>query len=72
MAAEPELAARSFVIGSFGKTYHTTGWKIGYCLAPAPLSAEFQKMHQFLTFAVNHPVQVANARIEAGARLCRI
>lgn len=65
MAGDPELAARSFVIGSFGKTYHTTGWKIGYCLAPAPLSVEFQKIHQFLTFAVNTPVQVAYARFLA-------
>ena len=57
----PELAARSFVISSFGKTYHTTGWKIGYCLAPQPLSKEFQKIHQFLTFASNTPIQFAYA-----------
>jgi methionine aminotransferase len=57
----PELAARSFVISSFGKTYHTTGWKVGYCLAPKNLSAEFQKVHQFLTFATNTPVQHAYA-----------
>lgn len=62
MAMEPALAARSFVIGSFGKTYHATGWKIGYCLAPARLSREFQKIHQFLTFSVNTPVQIAYAR----------
>jgi len=61
MARYPELAQRSFVISSFGKTYHTTGWKIGYCLAPAPLSAEFQKVHQFLTFASNTPIQHAYA-----------
>lgn len=61
MARHPELAQRSFVISSFGKTYHTTGWKIGYCLAPAPLSAEFQKVHQFLTFASNTPIQHAYA-----------
>jgi methionine aminotransferase len=61
MACYPELAERSFVISSFGKTYHTTGWKIGYCLAPAHLSVEFQKVHQFLTFASNTPIQYAYA-----------
>jgi methionine aminotransferase len=50
------------VISSFGKTYHTTGWKIGYCLAPAPLSKEFQRVHQFLTFASNTPIQYAYAQ----------
>ncbi len=57
----PELGRRSFVISSFGKTYHTTGWKIGYCLAPAPLTKEFQRIHQFLTFASNTPIQYAYA-----------
>ncbi len=57
----PELAQRSFVICSFGKTYHTTGWKIGYCLAPEPLSIELQKIHQYLTFASNTPIQMAYA-----------
>ena len=61
IARHPELAQRSFVISSFGKTYHTTGWKIGYCLAPEPLSAEFQRVHQFLTFASNTPIQFAYA-----------
>jgi methionine aminotransferase len=61
MSCHPELAERSFVISSFGKTYHTTGWKIGYCLAPAPLSVEFQRVHQFLTFASNTPIQYAYA-----------
>ena len=61
MALYPELACRSFVISSFGKTYHTTGWKIGYCLAPAPLTREVQKIHQFLTFSSNTPVQHAYA-----------
>lgn len=61
MARYPELAARSFVISSFGKTYHTTGWKVGYCLAPRALSAEFRKVHQYLTFSVNTPVQHAYA-----------
>jgi methionine aminotransferase len=57
MARHPELAARSFVVGSFGKTYHTTGWKIGYTVAPADLSTEFRKVHQFLTFSTITPVQ---------------
>ena len=61
MARDPELAARSFVVSSFGKTYHTTGWKIGYCLAPVALSKEFQRIHQFLTFASNTPIQLAYA-----------
>ncbi len=61
MARYPDLASRSFVISSFGKTYHTTGWKVGYCLAPKSLSAEFQKVHQFLTFSTNTPVQYAYA-----------
>ncbi len=61
MAGYPDLASRSFVISSFGKTYHTTGWKVGYCLAPKTLSAEFQKVHQFLTFSTNTPVQHAYA-----------
>ena len=53
----PELAARSFVVSSFGKTYHVTGWKVGYVAAPAPLMAEFRKVHQFNVFTVNTPVQ---------------
>ena len=61
MARYPQLAKRSFVISSFGKTYHATGWKIGYCLAPADLTREFQKIHQYLTFASNTPVQHAFA-----------
>jgi len=61
LARCPALADRSFVISSFGKTYHTTGWKIGYCLAPEPLTREFQKIHQFLTFACNTPIQMAYA-----------
>jgi len=61
MLKYPELAERSFVISSFGKTYHSTGWKIGYCLAPEPLSGEFQKIHQFLTFSSNTPIQYAFA-----------
>jgi methionine aminotransferase len=56
-----ELWERSLVISSFGKTFHATGWKVGYCMAPAQLSAEFRKVHQFTTFAVNTPVQHAIA-----------
>lgn len=57
----PELYERSMVISSFGKTYHTTGWKIGYSVAPKELSVEFQKVHQFLTYTVNTPIQMAYA-----------
>lgn len=56
-----ELYNRSFVISSFGKTFHTTGWKIGYCLAPENLMKEFRKIHQFNVFAVNTPIQYAIA-----------
>ena len=56
------LAERTVVISSFGKTFHTTGWKIGYALAPKELSAEFRKVHQFMVFAVNTPGQHAFAR----------
>ena len=63
MARYPELKERSFVVSSFGKTYHTTGWKIGYCLAPKPLSMEFQRIHQYLTFSINTPIQLALADI---------
>ena len=56
-----ELWERSLVISSFGKTFHATGWKIGYCMAPAALSAEFRKVHQFATFAVSTPMQHALA-----------
>ncbi len=57
----PILAERSFVVFSFGKTYHTTGWKIGYCFAPANLMAEFRKIHQFVVFSANTPLQYALA-----------
>jgi methionine aminotransferase len=53
----PELAARTVVVSSFGKTYHVTGWKVGYAVAPAALSAEFRKVHQFNVFTVNTPMQ---------------
>jgi len=58
-----ELAERSFVISSFGKTYHCTGWKIGYCIAPRALSAEFRKVHQYLTFCTFTPAQWALAEV---------
>ncbi len=61
----PELAARSIVVSSFGKTYHCTGWKLGYAVAPAALSAEFRKVHQYLTFCSFHPAQVAFAEFLA-------
>lgn len=57
----PGLAKRSFIISSFGKTFHNTGWKIGYCIASKNLMAEFRKAHQFIVFCVNHPMQYALA-----------
>lgn len=60
-ASFPGLAARSFIVSSFGKTYHVTGWKVGYVAAPAPLTAEFRKVHQFNVFTVNTPMQHALA-----------
>ena len=59
--AHPALRARSFAVYSFGKTFHATGWKVGYCVAPRELTAEFRKIHQFLVFAVNTPAQHALA-----------
>jgi len=59
----PELSERTFVVSSFGKTYHTTGWKVGYCAAPENLMNEFKKVHQFIVFAVNTPIQNAYADI---------
>ncbi len=61
VARYPALAERSFVVSSFGKTYHITGWKVAYCLAPRQLMAEFRKAHQFIVFAVNQPAQLALA-----------
>ena len=58
----PALAARTVVISSFGKTFHTTGWKVGYAMAPRALTAEIRKVHQFMVFAVNTPAQHAFAR----------
>jgi methionine aminotransferase len=56
-----DLAARSFICASFGKTFHVTGWKVGYCAAPAELMVEFRKVHQFAVFCVDHAVQRALA-----------
>ncbi len=61
VARYPELAARSFVVSSFGKTFHVTGWKVGYVAAPAALTAEFRKVHQFNVFTVNTPMQIGLA-----------
>lgn len=62
MAPRPILAEHAFVISSFGKTYHTTGWKVGYCCAPKQLSAELRKVHQFMVFTVSSPMQFALAK----------
>lgn len=61
VAIYPELQERSFIVASFGKLLHTTGWKLGYCLAPAKLMNEFRKVHQFNVFSVNTPMQVGIA-----------
>ena len=67
VARFPELAARSIVVSSFGKTYHVTGWKIGYAAAPAAFTAEFRKVHQFNVFTVNTPMQHGIAAYMADA-----
>jgi methionine aminotransferase len=64
----PELAARAFVVSSFGKTYHVTGWKIGYVAAPAGMTAEFRKVHQYNVFSVNTPMQHGVASYMADPR----
>jgi methionine aminotransferase len=61
VALYPELQERSFIIASFGKLLHTTGWKLGYCLAPTKLMTEFRKIHQFNVFSVNTPMQLGVA-----------
>jgi methionine transaminase len=61
ISSSEELSERAFVISSFGKTFHTTGWKVGYCSAPQNLIKEFKKVHQFLVFSVNTPIQYAYA-----------
>ena len=67
LCTRPALAARSFVISSFGKTTHTTGWKIGYCCAPKHMTAELRKVHQFMVFTVPSPFQHALAAYTADA-----
>ncbi|MFA1240715.1 pyridoxal phosphate-dependent aminotransferase [Serratia odorifera] len=59
--AHPQLRQRAIAVSSFGKTFHMTGWKVGYCVAPPALSAEVRKVHQYLTFSVNTPAQLALA-----------
>lgn len=67
LSRRPQLAAHSVVISSFGKTYHVTGWKVGYCCAPAAMTAEIRKIHQFNVFTVVSPMQYALARYMANA-----
>ncbi|MBL8344648.1 MAG: pyridoxal phosphate-dependent aminotransferase [Rubrivivax sp.] len=67
-ACVPALAERAFVVSSFGKTYHVTGWKVGYVAAPAAMTTEFRKVHQFNVFTVNTPVQHGLARYMADPR----
>jgi len=66
-----DLKQRSFITASFGKTFHNTGWKVGYCCAPETLMQEFRKVHQFNVFSVNHPVQkgIADFMLDANAYL---
>ncbi|MBK8554114.1 MAG: aminotransferase class I/II-fold pyridoxal phosphate-dependent enzyme [Ignavibacteria bacterium] len=59
MILDDQLYQRSFIVSSFGKTFHITGWKVGYCIAPADLTSEFRKVHQFLTFSTSTPFQAA-------------
>ncbi|MGC1388877.1 MAG: methionine aminotransferase [Steroidobacteraceae bacterium] len=59
VARYPELAERSVIVYSFGKSYHVTGWRVGYCMAPAALTSEIRKIHQFMTFAADTPMQYA-------------
>jgi methionine aminotransferase len=67
MSRHPVLAERAFVVSSFGKTYHVTGWKVGYVAAPAALSHEFRKVHQYNVFSVNTPMQHGIAAYMADA-----
>lgn len=62
MARHPKLAQRSVIVGSFGKSFNVTGWRIGYCLAPGSLSVEIRKIHQYLTFSADTPMQHALAK----------
>jgi methionine transaminase len=68
MARSPELAARSVIVSSFGKSYHVTGWRVGYCLAPQELMQEIRKVHQFMMFAADTPMQHAFAEMLADDR----
>jgi len=61
LARYSDLSERAFVVSSFGKTYHVTGWKSAYCVAPSELMKEFRKSHQFITFCIHHPSQLALA-----------
>jgi len=70
LARHPDIASRAVVISSFGKTYHATGWKVGYCAAPAPLVTEILRVRQWITFAVNGAVQMAYADAVAANPLC--
>lgn len=70
VARDPDLAARAVVISSFGKSYHTTGWKVGYAAAPQPLTAEIQRIHQFVTFTVNGAIQMAYAEMVSRDPFC--
>jgi methionine aminotransferase len=70
LARDPDLASRAVIISSFGKTYHTTGWKVGYCAAPRALTGEIQRIHQFVTFTVNGAVQMAYADFVNRDPLC--
>jgi methionine transaminase len=65
MARSPELAARSVIVSSFGKSYHVTGWRVGYCLAPRRLMEEIRKVHQFMMFSADTPMQYAFAEMLA-------
>jgi methionine aminotransferase len=71
MARHAGLAERSFVIGSFGKTFHVTGWKVGYAVAPAALTTELRKVHQFVTFSTHTPVQYALAEFLSDSQRLR-
>jgi methionine aminotransferase len=71
LARYPDIAERAVVISSFAKTYTTTGWKVGYCAAPAAITAEIQGVHQWITFAVNTPIQMAYAEAVRRDPECR-
>ena len=70
LARDADLASRSVIVSSFGKSYHTTGWKVGYCAAPGPISAEIQRVHQFVTFTVNGAIQMAYAEMVTKDPVC--